>query len=120
MAVKNREVLRRYFETGNLPTASHFSDLIDSMVHRDQLEKRLDDEVSELMEVIGGKGPKKEKKEAEFLYVDLWEFEVPADGEWHELISAVDDVNAVIELTAEAKERGKPQKSSGFACHFYN
>ncbi len=40
MAVVSRKALKGYFKQGNLPEEAHFSDLIDSMVHQDELVGR--------------------------------------------------------------------------------
>lgn len=37
MATASKDELKRYFRTGNLPTEGHFSDLIDSLAHKDDL-----------------------------------------------------------------------------------
>ena len=62
-----------------------------------------------IMEVIGETGPKEEKKDVALLYVDLWGFDVPADGKWYTLISAIKDVNAVLEIAAEASSEEEPK-----------
>lgn len=33
MAIKSKEILKSYFETGDKPTESQFRDLIDSLAH---------------------------------------------------------------------------------------